>query len=159
MLDARPSRGEERQIVTRLGEIGSNASIAALRQRAHRSSDPGVREQAAIALNKRDTEAAQTAMITLLDTPDPRIASFAAWVLATRSRNSADFARRTRPALYAAVPSLAGALGDAKPATRRMAIRALLLIATPEARAALEASSALLPWRQRRRVRRGLRHL
>ncbi|HEX4036355.1 MAG TPA: HEAT repeat domain-containing protein [Solirubrobacteraceae bacterium] len=159
LLEVCADAAEERALVVGLGEAGGDRSVVALRERARSSPDQGVREQAAIALNKRGTEAAQEAMISLLDAPDRRIVSFAAWMLARHSRNSAQLARRARPGLHAAVPTLAGAVDDPRAVTRRMAIRALLLIGTPEARSELERAAARLTCRQRRWVRRALRHL
>jgi HEAT repeat protein len=174
LLAAKPSPTEARRLVGRLREVGTDASVPALRNRALTTPDPIDRIRAVKALQRRATTAAKDALIAILDSRDPKTVALAAGALGKLG------ARQALPPLIAhletpkahqhadsdtrgmlvfalsrmphprAVPVLAAHLNDPSRLTRRSAAIALSRIAEPEARSALESAVANMSrWRGR----------
>ena len=73
-LTAKPSPKEARRLVSRLREVGTDASVEMLRKRALSTPDPLDRTNAIKALQRRGTPAAADALIAILDSRDSNVA-------------------------------------------------------------------------------------
>jgi len=166
-LDGSLSPDEELRFFPRLRAVGTGASVSVLRDRIVSSLDQRIRVGAVQTLRRIGGEAAVSALIESLESPDPIVVAFAARALVAMG------ARRAVPALVlrlehddeakgsarsaltwalfrlphpSAIPVLAVTLRDSRWGPRRLAAHGLVAIGTPEARIALESAARELSW-------------
>jgi HEAT repeat protein len=174
LRDARP-------LIARLDEVGTNASVELLRDRAFAAPDPVDRRKAAQMLQRIGTSKAQDALVELLQSghsAEVFVAARALGVLGARQALPALIARLEagepagdltavnaqrelirvlgRFAHPHAVPVLAAQLEDPRRSTRRLAAWALSRIGEP-AKIALQAAVRDNSWWRSRYARRALR--